>query len=249
MDGQMSDTPSPKYSGGSLVLVALILSVGIAACGYFASQTLYNAKVAVNTAQAKGLAERVVPADQATWTIGYSVSGKTKEEVPALYQAAEAQQGQILAILKGAGFTEAELSVEIINYSMREYRDENQVLVEENHRLGGTISVSTQQVDLVAAARAEVNKLLAQGMDISNNSPNYNFTKINDIKPAMLKEAAQNARIAANEFADNAGAKVGKIRSANQGGFMVEDAGSSGGSSSVMKQVRVVTTIDFYLTD
>ena len=59
------------------------------------------------------------------------------------------------------------------------------------------------------------------------------------MKPAMLKEAAQNA-----------GAKVGKIRSANQGGFVVEDAGSgNGGSSSVTKEVRVVTTIDFYLTD
>jgi hypothetical protein len=61
----------------------------------------------------------------------------------------------------------------------------------------------------------------------------------------MLKEAAQNARIAASEFAQNAGAKVGKIRSAYQGGFTVEDSGHSG----LTKEVRVVTTIDFYLID
>ncbi len=54
-------------SGRTLILVALILSAGIATCGYFASRTLYNAKVAVNTAQAKGLAERTVTADQANW--------------------------------------------------------------------------------------------------------------------------------------------------------------------------------------
>jgi len=244
----MSSSPESKCSGGTLVLVALIISAGIAACGYFASRTLYNAKVAVNTAQAKGLAERIVSADQATWTIGYSVSGKTKAEVPALYQQAEDQQKQIVEILRKSGFTDEEIDIEIINYSMREYRDENQTLVDENHHLGGTLSISTKQVELVAPARAEVNKLLAQGLDISNRSPTYSFTKINDIKPEMLKEAAQNARIAAAEFAENAGAKVGKIRSAYQGGFMIGDAGEAN-SSSLLKEVRVVTTIDFYLTD
>ncbi len=237
-------------SGRSLILVALILSIGIAACGYFASQTLYNAKVAVNTAQAKGLAERSVTADQADWTIGFAVSGKTKSEIPTLYGQAETQQQQILEILKKAGFSDKEIRADILSYSMREYRDENQNLVDETHRLGGSISVSTHRVELINPARAEVNKLLAQGLDISDYPPRYNFTGINQIKPAMLKEAAQNARIAATEFAQNAGAKVGKIRSAYQGGFMVEDAGSgSGNSSSITKEVRVVTTIDFYLND
>lgn len=237
-------------SGRSLIAVAIILALGIAACGYFASQTLYNAKVAVNTAQAKGLAERVVTSDQADWSVGFTVSGKTKAEVPALYQQAEVQQQQILEILKKSGFEDKEIRVEILSYSMREYRDENQALVDESHRLSGTISVSTPRVELVDPARSEVNKLLAQGLDISNYSPVYNFTGINEIKPGMLKEAAQNARLAASEFAQNAGAKVGKIRSAYQGGFTVEDAGSgNSGSSSITKEVRVVTTIDFYLTD
>jgi len=234
----------------TLVLVSLILASGIAACGYFASQTLYNAKVAVNTAQAKGLAERTVTADQANWTVGFSVSGKTKAEIPALYQQAEAQQKQILEILKKAGFDDTEVRAEILGYNLREYRDENQNLVDETHRLGGSISVSTSRVELIDPARAEVNKLLAQGMDINDYAPKYNFTGINEIKPAMLKEAAQNARLAASEFAQNAGAKVGKIRSAYQGGFTVEDSASdNSGSSSITKEVRVVTTIDFYLTD
>ncbi len=237
-------------SGRSNVVVALIISAGIAACGYFASQTLYNAKVAVNTAQAKGLAERTVTADRADWTVGFTVSGKTKNEIPDLYAQAESQQKQIIAILKEAGFNDKEVRAEILSHSLREYRDENQNLVDETHRIVGSISISTPRVELVDPARAEVNKLLAQGMDIENYTPKYDFAGINAIKPEMLKEAAQNARIAASEFAQNAGAKVGKIRSAYQGGFTVEDAGSgNGSSSSLTKEVRVVTTIDFYLTD
>jgi len=232
------------------VLVALILSLGIAGAGYFASKTLYNSQVAVNTAQAKGLAERTVKADLATWTVGFSVSGKSRDEVPALYEKAEAQQKQIVDLLQAQGFTPVEMRQDIIEHTRREYRDENQVLVEEVHRLAGAITVSTLQVDVVDKARAEVNKLIAQGLEINNGTPEFFFTKLNTIKPAMLKEAAENARIAATEFAANAGASVGKIRSASQGGFIVQDVGaSSGETGSVLKDIRVVTTVDFYLND
>jgi hypothetical protein len=234
----------------SLVLAATVLSVGMAVCGYFVSRTLYNSQVAVNTAQAKGLSERTVPADRATWTIGYTVSGKTKAEVPALYEKAEKLRDRIETMLKTAGFTADEIRLEILVPAQREYRDSNQVVVDEDHSIGSSIIVSTSKVDQVDKARVEVNKLLAEGFDINNYSPSYVFTKINEIKPGMLKEAAQNARIAASEFASNAGAHVGKIRSASQGGFIVEDVSAGeNGNSSLMKVVRVVTTIDFYLTD
>jgi hypothetical protein len=234
----------------AVVSAALVLSVGIAACGYFVSRTLYNSQVAINTAQAKGLSERIVPADTATWTIGYSVTGKTKDEVPALYKNAESLRNRIHGMLSDAGFEGNEINAEILGYSKQVFRDDNQVVVDESHRIGSAIVVSTSKVEKVAPTRAEVNKLLAEGFDITNYSPSYTFTKINEIKPGMLKEAAQNARIAASEFAQNAGAKVGKIRSASQGGFIVEDASAGeSGNSSLMKEVRVVTTIDFYLTD
>ncbi len=57
-------------------------------------------------------------------------------------------------------------------------------------------------------------------------------------------------RIAANKFAENAGVKVGSIRSARQGGFNVRDAGEEyGDTAKIEKDVRVVTTIVFYLTE
>ena len=243
---------SPCRSRGdnfTVLLVAFILAAGIAGCGYFVSRTRYNAKVAVNTAQAKGLAERSVTSDLVTWRVSVTVSGKTREEIPALYQEAGAQQKRIIDLLKAQGFEDGEIRRDIIEHSEQEFRDENQLLVDEIHRLSGSIFVSTSKVDTVVKAREAVNDLLASGMDISNNRPAFQFTGINEIKPAMLKEAAENARIAATEFAENAGAKVGKIRSASQGGFIIQDAGGTGDTDSLIKDVRVVTTIDFYLTD
>jgi len=95
-----------------------------------------------------------------------------------------------------------------------------------------------------------VNKLIAQGINISNEAPSYRFTRLNDIKPDMLREATKNARIAANEFAESAGVSVGGIRSARQGGFNIRDAGEEyGDTKKIEKDVRVVTTVMFYLTD
>jgi hypothetical protein len=140
--------------------------------------------------------------------------------------------------------------VGVLDYNYHEFRDDKQVLVDQKHKMVGSISVETEKVELVGQVRARVSKLIAQGIDIKNMAPTYRFTKLNEIKPEMLREATKNARIAANEFAENAGVKVGGIRSARQGGFHVRDAGEEyGDTAKIEKDVRVVTTITFYLTE
>ncbi len=229
---------------------ALLLAVGVAVAGYFVSETLFKAKVALNIAEVKGLAERRVEADTAYWTIQYTVSGKDKLEIQQLYEASESDQKKIIAVLKESGFSDEEIKPGIINYTKKEYRDENQKLVDEKHYLVGEIEVETTKVRLVSEGRAKLNTLIAQGLSVRNNAPSYLFTKLNDIKPEMLKEATKNARLAANEFAVNAGVEVGGIRNARQGGFEIRDVGENyGDTKKIEKDVRVVTTVTFFLTE
>ena len=230
--------------------MGIFLAVGLALCGHFVGQTMYNAKVALNTAEAKGLAERRVKADRANWDISHTVTGSKKEEIPSLYNQAEMHQKTIINLLKEHGFEDNEIEVGVLNYHYQEFRDEDKKLVDQTHKLMGTISVETQKVEKVAQVRTAVSKLIAQGIDIVNRTPRYRFTKLNEIKPDMLREATKNARIAANEFAENAEVRVGSIRSARQGSFYVRDAGEEyGDTAKIEKDVRVVTTIDFYLTE
>lgn len=229
---------------------AALLSIGIALAGYFISQTLYNSKVALNTADVKGLAERRVEADTVYWTIGYSVAGANHSSIPQLYAQSEDDQKKIITLLEKNGFDRSEVTPGVIDYQKREFRDENQKLVEERHVLIGGIEVQTNKVKLVAEVRSKLNRLIAQGLDIQNHAPSYHFTQLNDIKPAMLKEATKNARLAANEFATNAGVKVGGIRSARQGGFVIRDVGENyGDTQKIEKDIRVVTNVTFFLTD
>jgi len=233
-----------------LFFLGLFVAIGLTMAGYFIGQTLYNAKVALNTAEAKGLAERRVTSNQATWGITFSASGKTREDIPKLYSKAEKQQNIIITLLKSNGFSDEEIKIGVLNYNYHEYRDDKQQLVDQSHWLTGSINIETAKVELVGKVRGKVSKLIAQGIDIENAQPSYRFTQLNDIKPEMLREATTNARIAANEFAENAGVKVGGIRSARQGSFYVRDFGSEyGDSAKIEKEVRVVTTITFYLTE
>jgi len=232
-----------------ILIMGSVIAFGIAACGYFIGQTMYNAKVAINTAEAKGLAEKRVEADLAYWTVEYTVTGKNKDEVPNLYKESEEDQEKIVALLLENGFDEDEITPGVIHFSHQDFRDDDNVLVEERYFLVGSIEVSTKKVRLVSRVRSKLNKLIAQGLNIRNNAPSYHFTELNKIKPVMLKEATKNARLAANEFASNAGVQVGGIRSARQGSFIIRDVGENyGDTAKIEKDVRVVTNITFYLT-
>ncbi len=227
---------------------ALAIAFGIMGGGYFVGQMMYNAKVALKIAEAKGLAEKKVEANVAHWSVMHTVRGKKRSEIPKLYKLSERNTKDVIKAIKEVGFSEDEIETPSIDYSYKEYRNENQKLVDQEHVLVSSIRITTKQVGLVAKARENVNKLIAKGINISSLNPVYRFTELNKIKPEMLKEATKNARIAANEFAQNAGVNVGSIRSARQGTFQVSDEGERyGDTGKIKKDVRVVTTIEFYL--
>ena len=80
--------------------------------------------------------------------------------------------------------------------------------------------------------------------------PVYKFTKLNDIKQDMLREATLNARKTAEQFATDSDTLVGSIKYANQGVFSIDSRNKGVGfeeSFEKEKEVRVVITIEYWL--
>ena len=232
----------------NIIFPSLIIAGGIAAAGFFIGNTLYKSRVALNTVTVKGLAERRVDADQARWKISYTVQDKNKDRIPELYSRAEEDKTKIVSYLKNGGILSDEISLGVIDYTHQEYRNDDKELVNELHTLTGIIEIETKRVESIKIVRSNLNELMIDGINLDNHSPQYKFTRLNAIKPEMLKEATQNARIAAAEFATNSGSEVGRIRSARQGGFTIIDAGETyGDTKKLKKDVRVVTTSEFYV--
>lgn len=233
-----------------MLFPSIFMAAGIAAGGYFIGNTLYKANTGINIAEVKGLAEQQVEADNASWVIGFDVRTKGDGDIQQLYKRAEESQAKIISFLEENGFENLEITTDAFDYQTNEYRNEASELVDITHILAGRVTVQTAKVHKVKTVRSGINKLIADGIILQNTQPVYRFTNLNTIKPAMLKEATQNARIAANEFAENAGARVGKIKDARQGGFIIRDIGEEySDNRDIQKTVRVVTTISFYLVD
>ena len=82
--------------------------------------------------------------------------------------------------------------------------------------------------------------------------PLYIFTKLDEIKNPMIDEATEKAKRAAKQFATNSNVKVGKIKKANQGLFVISGRNKAAqyGNDELYqkeKEVRVVSTIEYYL--
>ena len=93
-------------------------------------------------------------------------------------------------------------------------------------------------------------KLMSKGLTVTTGQQKYHFSKLNDIKPEMIRQAMAAARVAAKELAGNTGVTLGRIKSANQGRFTVVDKGEDySDTDRIEKKVRVVTQIKFYLGD
>ncbi len=95
---------------------------------------------------------------------------------------------------------------------------------------------------------SEQAELLKQGIAITGGDYRYNvvyeFTGLNKVKPQMIEEATKNARVAAEKFAKDSESRLGKIKNASQGQFSISDRDAN---TPYVKNIRVVTTVDYYL--
>ena len=82
--------------------------------------------------------------------------------------------------------------------------------------------------------------------EYGSNMVKYEFAGLNDIKPEMVEESTKNARATAEKFAKDSDSELGKIRRATQGQFSISNRDNN---TPYIKNVRVVSTIEYYIKD
>ncbi|MCB2087708.1 MAG: SIMPL domain-containing protein [Sphingomonadaceae bacterium] len=238
-------TPFWKEPGsGKWLASAAVLSVGLVIGGYLLGDGLVRAKEADRSVTVRGLAERDVTADLATWTISYS---STSTDLQAAQGEVDEDSKEITAFFSRIGFPDEELQPTGINVSY--YTDSNGV---GRYTVRQRMTLRTNDIKRAQAAVKKQGDLVRRGVVVEDGSAmSYTFTKLDAIKPEMVAEATKDARAAAEQFAEDSGANVGSIRRATQGYFSIDardgDGGGWGVSDTPFKKVRVVTTVDFML--
>jgi len=229
--------------GTALMIAAAILAIGMIVGGYLLGNGLVRARHADRAVTVKGLAERDVTADLATWDLSYSEQGSDLAEV----QARITRDTQaVRTYFQRLGFPADMLQP--AGAAVNQFYDNGSPRVTINQRL----QLRTTDIPRARRAVADQFDLVKAGVQLQDGSKmNYSFTKLNEIKPAMVAEATKDARAAAEQFAKDSGTGVGGIKSATQGYFSIEardgDSGGYGVADTPFKKVRVVTTVEFYL--
>lgn len=222
---------------------AAIAAVGLVVGGYLLGDGLLRAQEAERAVTVRGLAERDVTADLATWTISYSASSPSLAEAQGKVRR---DTDAITAFFADLGFPEEALQPTGANVSS--FTSDGITTYTVRQRL----ALRTEDIARAQKAVARQFDLVGRGVFLEEGSAiSYAFTGLNAIKPEMVAEATKDARAAAQQFAEDSGASVGAIKDATQGYFTIEardgDSGGWGVSDTPYKKVRVVTTVNFSL--
>lgn len=230
------------------LVLGVLLFLGMSLLGFQLYRGIRVFKALDRSVTVKGLSEREVSADVAIWPIKFNEVDNSLEEI---FSAIQDKNALIQAFLIERGFSDQEISISVPAVTDRQalsYTDATKL----PYRYTGSsvVTVYTTQVDRVRKAMNQVADLGRQGVAMVgedySSRPEFLFTGLNELKPAMIEEATQNAREVAERFAQDSRSRLGKIRTANQGQFSISDRDSN---TPHIKKVRVVSTVEYYLVD
>ncbi len=238
----------PDHSRSSALIFGASIFLGLALLGVLLSGAAIKFKEYERTVIAKGLSEREVEADIIIWPIQFT---QASNDLVELYNAIEHNTAEIEKYLVAKGIEAGAISSaapSITDKSAQQYA--NEARVEFRYTALQTVTVYSRNVEGTRKVMNTLSDLGKKGIVFSGanyeTQPEYIFTQLNAVKPEMIEEATRNARKVALEFAADSESRLGKIKKAAQGQFSIEPRDKN---NPHIKKIRVVSTVEYYLSD
>jgi hypothetical protein len=237
-----------KEGRASALILGAAIFLGLAVLGNFLSDAAIDVKEYERSVTVKGLSEREFEADIVIWPIQFTQAGNDLE---ALYVSIEANTSMIQEFLKRNGIGEADISFSspaINDKSAQQYGNSNKP--EFRYTAIQTVTVYSKNITGVRGVMGLLSELGKKGIVFSGDGyqsqTEYIFTRLNEVKPEMIEEATRKAREVAEKFAEDSESTLGKIKNASQGQFSIRPRDKN---NPHIKMVRVVSTVQYYLSD
>lgn len=226
--------------------IGLFVMIGLIVLGMMMPRAVDKFRSFDRMVNVKGLCEKEVKADKVIWPVVYRVMAN---DVQSVYDQTDSNNAAIIDFLKAGGIKDSEITVSVPEISDKyatEYGSNDRAF---RYIAKNVITVYTSDVDAVLALMSRQSDLLKKGIVTGGsnqweNPVEFKYEGLNEIKPEMIEEATRNAREAAEKFAKDSDSRLGKIRTANQGTFTIENRDSN---TPYIKKVRVVTSVTYYL--
>ena len=231
----------------SRIREAVILALAIVGFGAFLYNAIVDVKDRDRVVNVRGFAEREVNADYVIWPIVFKEAGNN---LVALYETVQSKTETLEKFLLENGIAKEDISKASPDITDTDSELYSSTKHPYRYLVAMVVTVATKDVDKVRELMGKYGELLKQGIAISESDYRYrkiySFNGLKEIKPEMIEEANKNAHIAAQKFAKDSESKLGKIKTATQGQFSIEDRDEN---TPYIKKVRVVTSVQYFLED
>lgn len=210
------------------IIIACIAGLCAIICVVIGTDGLKAAKLGKrgDGLSATGSASVDFTSDLAIWRGSFSVRGNTSKEA---YRKIEQNAEIVENYLKERGVTGEEItfySVYIDELTKDNYNAEGEYIGSESdgYELTQSFAVSSYDVNKITNISNECTELINSGVEIFSSSPEYYYTKLDELKLQLIEEATKNAKERIDIMARNAGCQAGDLLSANLGVFQITGA-------------------------
>jgi len=230
----------PLALGAGLALIAVALAIGL-----FAVADGIRDRGTADTISVTGSAKRTITSDFVIWEASISAQG--------LFPAPAAAQlgrwlARTLAALRASGILDDELTVRAI--STESLFGQNGEIT--GYNLTRSLQVRSARIDVIVAAIEDSSSLLAADVPLSAGQPQYVYTKLAELRPALSAEATEDAIRRAEAIVEITGDELGGLRDVSVAPFQVTAPGSTDVSdygiydtSTREKEVTAVVNVTF----
>jgi hypothetical protein len=232
----------------------VILAAAIALAGLFVGLGFARGRAADRFVTVKGVDERPVRADLAIWPLRLVAAD---DDLARAHSKIEDAVRRVRAFLAQNGIDSANVALQDFGVSDAQANQYgNSVQPGSRYVIRQTVVVRSTDPDRIERASQRVGELVSSGVVLSSGQeyggggPTFVFTKLNALKPQMIKQATARARESAEQFAADSRSSLGGIRQANQGVFEILARDQAPGiqePSQIEKTVRVVSTVEYFL--
>ena len=234
-----------------LIVFGATLPLGVVLSTHLARRSFEKVKLRDQTISVKGFAEQRIVSDLAMWSAGIAVRDPDRTEG---YKALERDRALLLDYLKQRGFDADAVSFSPVSIGTIQKLDDegNKTNEVEYYALSQGFAVESENVHLIADVAKESSALIADGVNLNAGSPQYLYTKLDEMKLEMISRATANARQRAERLVEGSGNGLGPLRSASQGVFQITPAYSTevsgygyNDTSSIDKSIKAVVTVEY----
>lgn len=245
-----------KYFAVAGIALALIC------CAYLISLGIRHFSGGDPVVRVTGVAERQIISDLAVLNIRLHKQAMTQTEA---YKGLQANEQEVLKFLEQKGFSSQDIKSGSVSSlkGIGEHADIKEsyyVSIDRKfngYKLSKSITISSKEVDKVESLEAGISQLFSMGIEVEVDNIAYYYTKLNELKVEMLKEASADAYSRAKIIAEGGNGKLGNIKGASMGVFQVlglnepEDSYSWGGTLNTTRKEKVasVTVKASYILD